>query len=51
MVGVLGSFGKHGRTTLFVKDVEEFYLKEDLPTAYQRREQPVSFIEYLAKQG
>jgi len=49
MVGVLGKFGKHGRTTLFVKDVEEFYLKEDIPTGYERREQPVSLSKTQAK--
>ena len=41
MVGVLGKFGKHGRTTLYVKDVETFYLKEDIPKGYERREAPV----------
>jgi len=49
MVGVLGKFGKHGRTTLFVKDVEEFYLKEDIPTGYERREQPVSLSKTQVK--
>ena len=43
MVGVLGKFGKHGRTTLYVEDVQDFYLKEDIPRGYERREAPVSF--------
>ncbi|PWY93120.1 putative toxin biosynthesis peroxidase [Aspergillus sclerotioniger CBS 115572] len=42
MVGVLGKFGKHGRTTLFVDDVKTFYLDEDIPRDYERREAPVS---------
>ena len=42
MVGVLGRFGKHGRTTLYVEDVETFYLDEDIPRGYERREAPVS---------
>ena len=41
MVGVLGKYGKHGRTTLYVNDVETFYLKEDIPEGYERREAPV----------
>ncbi|KAF7165184.1 hypothetical protein CNMCM5623_009450 [Aspergillus felis] len=40
MVGVLGKFGKHGRTTLFVDDVKTFYLDEDIPRNYERREAP-----------
>ncbi|THC96183.1 hypothetical protein EYZ11_004346 [Aspergillus tanneri] len=38
MVGVLGKFGKHGRTTLSVEDVRMFYLDEDIPKGYERRE-------------
>ncbi|EAW20647.1 putative toxin biosynthesis peroxidase [Aspergillus fischeri NRRL 181] len=41
MVGVLGKFGKHGRTTLFIDDVKTFYLDEDIPRNYERREAPV----------
>ncbi|OJJ96371.1 hypothetical protein ASPACDRAFT_34759 [Aspergillus aculeatus ATCC 16872] len=41
MVGVLGKFGKHGRTTLFLDDVKTFYLEEDIPRMYERREAPV----------
>lgn len=40
MVGVLGKFGKHGRTTLFIDDVKTFYLDEDIPRNYERREAP-----------
>ena len=46
MVGVLGKDGKHGRTTLYVNDVETFYLKEDIPKGYRRRESPVGDSEY-----
>lgn len=42
MVGVLGKYGKHGRTTLYVEDVKQFYLREDIPKGYERREAPVS---------
>ncbi|KAI9039420.1 putative toxin biosynthesis peroxidase [Aspergillus affinis] len=38
MVGVLGRKGKHGWTTLYVDDVKTFYLDEDIPKNYQRRE-------------
>ncbi|KAE8354431.1 hypothetical protein BDV28DRAFT_147161 [Aspergillus coremiiformis] len=38
MVGTLGKFGKHGRTTLFIDDVKTFYLDEDIPRNYERRE-------------
>ena len=41
MVGVLGRFGKHGRTTLYIDDLETFYLDEDIPRGFQRREAPV----------
>ena len=43
MVGILGKFGKHGRTTLFIDDVKTFYLGEDIPRNYERREAPVSY--------
>lgn len=42
MVGVLGRYGKHGRTTLYIEDVETFYLKEDIPKGYMKREEAVS---------
>lgn len=45
LVGVLGRNGKHGLQTLYVKDVKEFYLSEDLPDAYERRELPYYAIE------
>lgn len=55
MVGILGRLGKHGRTTLYIEDVRTFYLDEDLPHAYQRREAPVSllgfFIPYSSNLG
>ncbi|PLB52247.1 hypothetical protein P170DRAFT_402251, partial [Aspergillus steynii IBT 23096] len=38
MVGVLGRKGKHGWTTLYVDDVKTFYLDEDIPKTYERRE-------------
>ena len=41
MVGVLGRYGKHGRTTLYIEDVKTFYLDEDIPRNYERREAPV----------
>ncbi|MCJ1417132.1 hypothetical protein MMC32_003471 [Xylographa parallela] len=41
LVGVLGRHGKYGLSTLYVKDVRHFYLHEDLPSAYMRRELPV----------
>ena len=45
MVGVLGRFGKHGRTTLYIDDVKTFYLDEDIPRGFQRREAPVRQTE------
>ncbi|KAL8694934.1 MAG: hypothetical protein Q9218_000505 [Villophora microphyllina] len=45
LVGVLGRNGKHGLQTLFVEDVKKFYLAEDLPDAYERRELPYYAIE------
>lgn len=41
MAGTLGRFGKHGRTTLYISDVKTFYLDEDIPKGYERREMPV----------
>ncbi|MCJ1388167.1 hypothetical protein MMC18_001012 [Xylographa bjoerkii] len=40
LVGVLGRQGKYGLSTLYVEDVQHFYLNEDLPSAYMRRELP-----------
>lgn len=42
LVGVLGRLGKNGLSTLYVEDVRHFYVHEDLPLAYLRRELPVS---------
>ena len=44
MVGVLGRYGKHGRTTLYTEDVRTFYVDEDIPKAYERRELPVNGV-------
>ncbi len=41
LVGVLGRLGKNGLSTLYVEDVRRFYVEEDLPVAYMRRELPV----------
>jgi len=40
IVGVLGRNGPNGPQTLFVEDMRTFYLDEDLPGKYQRRELP-----------
>ncbi|KAL8847169.1 MAG: hypothetical protein Q9221_007770 [Calogaya cf. arnoldii] len=40
IAAVLGRVGPHGLSTAYVDDVREFYEKEDLPTAYKRRELP-----------
>ncbi|KAH8722836.1 Chloroperoxidase [Phaeosphaeriaceae sp. PMI808] len=45
MMGILGRYGKHGRTTLYLDDVETFYLKEDVPKGYMRREEPYYSME------
>ena len=37
--------GTRGLNTVYVKDVRELYEKEDLPTAYQRRELPYFSVE------
>jgi hypothetical protein len=42
MVGVIGRKGKHGQYTLYTEDVRTFYIDEDLPAMYKRREAPVS---------
>ena len=38
LVGILGRVGKHGLNSLYVEDVRQFYVKEDLPVGYKRRE-------------
>ncbi|CAF9910692.1 MAG: hypothetical protein HETSPECPRED_010149 [Heterodermia speciosa] len=40
LVGILGRNGRYGLQTLYVEDVRKFYLQEDLPDAYERRELP-----------
>ena len=45
LVGVLGRNGKYGLQTLYVEDVKKFYLQEDLPDAYERREFPYYAVE------
>lgn len=40
MFGMLGKVGKNGLNTLYIKDVEKFYVDEDLPDGYGRRELP-----------
>ncbi|CAI6332246.1 unnamed protein product [Periconia digitata] len=45
MMGILGRYGKHGRTTLYLEDVATFYLKEDIPLGYMKREEPYYSME------
>ena len=45
LVGVLGRNGRYGLQTLYVEDVRKFYLEEDLPDAFQRRELPYYGVE------
>lgn len=40
LIAILGRNGPNGPTTLFLEDLRTFYLDEDLPAAYQRREMP-----------
>ncbi|KAI1271125.1 Chloroperoxidase [Xylaria sp. FL0933] len=40
MFGVLGRAGKHGLNTLYIADVKKFYLDDDWPVGYARREMP-----------
>ncbi len=42
---MLGRNGKYGLQTLYVEDVKRFYLLEDLPLAYERRELPYYAVE------
>ncbi len=37
---MLGRNGPNGLQTVFVEDVREFYVREDLPVMYERREMP-----------
>ncbi|KAI2602752.1 Chloroperoxidase [Hypoxylon sp. NC1633] len=54
MFGVLGRAGKHGLNTLFIEDVKKFYLDDDWPVGYARRELPYyspeanSYIDRMA---
>ncbi|KAI1324960.1 Chloroperoxidase [Xylariaceae sp. FL0255] len=54
MFGVLGRMGRHGLNTLYVEDVEKFYLDDDWPVGYARRELPFyspeanSYIDRMA---
>ncbi|KAM0168783.1 hypothetical protein ACHAPF_010660 [Botrytis cinerea] len=45
LVGMLGKIGKNGLLTLFVEDVRQFYVDEDLPIGYGRRQLPYYSIE------
>lgn len=38
--GVIGRIGPNGLNTVFLEDLRDFYVKEDLPAAYGRRELP-----------
>ena len=44
---MLGRNGKYGLQTLYVEDLKEFYLREDLPVAYERRELPYYAVEAM----
>ncbi|KAI1200182.1 Chloroperoxidase [Nemania serpens] len=54
MFGVLGRAGKHGLNTLYLEDVKKFYLDDDWPVGYARREMPYyspeanSYIDRMA---
>ena len=45
LVGTLGKIGKNGLYTLYVDDVRRFYVEEDLPIGYGRRELPYYSVE------
>lgn len=45
LIGVLGRNGRYGLQTLYVEDVKRFYLQDDLPIAYERRELPYYAVE------
>lgn len=40
LVGTIGRTGKHGPFTLYIEDAKTFFLDEDLPAKYERRELP-----------
>ena len=42
---MLGRNGRYGLQTLYVEDVRDFYLRDDLPKAYERRELPYYGVE------
>lgn len=48
LVSILGRVGKHGLHTVFVEDVRQFYVKEDLPMGYRRRQLPNYSLESMA---
>ena len=48
LTGILGRNGPNGLQTLFLEDVKTFYLDEDLPKSYQRREMPFYTPESIA---
>lgn len=45
LFGMLGRIGKHGLNTLYVEDVKKFYLDDDWPVGYGRREMPYFIVE------
>lgn len=51
---MIGRIGPNGLNTLFIEDLRAFYVKEDLPVDYGRREFPFysaeanSFIDRMA---
>lgn len=40
LLGVLGTIGPNGLNTVFLDDLRTFYVDEDLPAGYGRRELP-----------
>lgn len=40
LIGTIGRTGKHGPFTLYIEDAKTFFLDEDLPAKYERRELP-----------
>ncbi|KAH7303980.1 Chloroperoxidase [Stachybotrys elegans] len=55
MFGMLGRMGVNGMTTLYVEDVRQFYLRDDVPEGYMRRQLPyyaneaTLFMERMAR--
>ena len=45
LVAVIGRPGPNGLNTVYVEDVRKFYLEEDLPDGYGRRELPYFSVE------